>query len=188
MTQRRRGSPSPAFRRCEPTFGLLIWQRGPVRCGGPLPRWTLYALRDQHTLSGPKGPVQPRQRLTLPAKSTAGPAGSKGRGMQWGENSVSSRPRSPLCPATSIWDAAAPPLDGTATAENRPPPRRRANRLDGTCRPALWDPHTGAISAPRIASLLLGSLGPLVASLKLVAAVLKFRSGDQRLISRGAGR
>jgi hypothetical protein len=37
----------------------------------------------------------------------------------------------------------------------------------------------GAFSQP-------ASRGPLAASLKSVAAVLKFRSGDQRLISRDA--
>jgi hypothetical protein len=39
-----------------------------------------------------------------------------------------------------------------------------------------------------LASLVLGSRWPLVASLKSVAAVFGFRSGDQRLISRDAGR
>jgi hypothetical protein len=49
--------------------------------------------------------------------------------------------------------------------------------------------HTGALSSPlALASLVLGSPGPLVASLKSVAAVLRFRSGDQRLISRDAER
>jgi hypothetical protein len=50
-----------------------------------------------------------------------------------------------------------------------------------------WRPHTAAFSSPRtrFARARL-PLGPLLASLKSVAAVLRFRSGDQRLISRDA--
>jgi hypothetical protein len=68
-------------------------------------------------------------------------------------------------------------------------------RCEPTFGPAEWtdgDPVCLRDPTPEhsvhlaLASLVLGSREPLLASLKSVAAVLRFRSGDQRLISRDA--
>jgi hypothetical protein len=85
-----------------------------------------------------------------------------------GEN----RPAVPLRPA--LMGPPPPEIDP------RQPPRwaRRPARL--------WDPTPQAKAPLALASLVLGSREPLLASLKSVAAVSRFRSGDQRLIWREA--
>jgi hypothetical protein len=83
------------------------------------------------------------------------------------------------------WDPAAR-LDGTRHRRKRPPPRRCAAASMGPAALRLWDPTPQVKARLALASLVLGSRGPLVASLNSVAAVLRFRSGDHRLISRDA--
>jgi hypothetical protein len=52
----------------------------------------------------------------------------------------------------------------------------------------LWDPTPERSVPLALASLVLGSRWPLVGFFESAAAVLRFRSGGQRLISRDAGR
>jgi hypothetical protein len=124
-----------------------------------------YALGDQHALLVQKGQGKDRLR---------GPDGSKGSiGMQRGKK-----------------EAGPYRTQALARSHARLPQMRTDFWPSGTDR---WDPrvhgtrHRKPKPSSHFASRVLGSRGSLVASLNSVAAASRFRSGDQRLISRNAG-